>query len=225
MLQDQNTVDYVAYVKAAFLAKGNPLVAQGQMAYMKHQFDFMGLKAPVWVAITKDLFRDIGMPQDIQETVRLCFENEYREMQYFGLELVQKNLKKQDPEFIDFIEELICTKSWWDTVDWIAKLAGLHLKAHPQLIASVTEKWISSDYFWLRRVAIIFQLSYKEQTNTALLFDYIRRTKHEKEFFIRKAQGWALRQYSRTNPTAVREFIEKEQITGLARREGLRLMQ
>lgn len=143
-------------------------------------------------------------------------------MQYFALELIQKSLKKQDPDFIYFLEELICTRSWWDTVDWINKLVGLHFRKYPELIQPVTEKWMSSGNIWLQRVCLIFQLLYKDKTDTALLFDYILRLKDSKEFFIQKAAGWALRQYARTNPAAVRVFVAQHPLAPLTKREALK---
>ncbi len=145
-------------------------------------------------------------------------------MHYFALETVQKTLKKQPAEFIDFLEELICTRSWWDSVDWLAKLVGLHFKLYPALIQPVTERWVSSGNMWLQRVSMIFQLTYKEKTDAELMFGYIRRLAHSKEFFIQKGAGWALRQYSKTNPEAVAHFVENTQLAPLTKREALRLL-
>ena len=143
-------------------------------------------------------------------------------MQYFGLETVQKALKTQSPEFIDFLEELILTKSWWDTVDWIAKLVGIHFRQFPDLIKPVTERWMDSGNIWLQRVSMIFQLMYKEKTDAELMFGYIRRLSGSKEFFIQKGAGWALRQYSKTNPDAVLHFVENNKVAPLTKREALK---
>lgn len=196
------------------------------MWYMKHNFEFFGLKAPQWMALTKALHAELGVPEgeDLKQLVRLCYEDDHREMHYFGLETAQKTLKKQPAEFIDFLEELICTRSWWDTVDWLAKLVGIHFRQYPQLIRPVTERWMDSGNMWLQRVSMIFQLSYKEKTDADLMFAYIRRLSGSKEFFIQKGAGWALRQYSRTNPEAVQAFIESTSLAPLTRREGLRLI-
>jgi len=218
---------YLRDVKAVFQEHGNPEVAPFQMKYMRNQFAFYGLKAPVWVALTKDIVREKGIPQgeSLKELVRLCFDDEYREIQYFALELLQKCIKKQEEDFIGLLEETITTKSWWDTVDWTAaKMVGAHLKRYPSLVPSVPGRWIESDNIWLQRSAILFQLKYKRETNTDLLFRYILRRADSKEFFIQKASGWALREYSKTDPEAVRKFIGENKLAALTRREGMRLM-
>ena len=214
--------NYYRLVRDTFHQHGQPDVAQGQMAYMRHQFEYFGLKMPAWTALTKDLMKTQGVPDgaDLQELARLCFDDEHREMQYFALECVQKMLKKQAPGFIDFLEELICTKSWWDTVDWIAKLVGIHFRRHPDLIQPVTERWMQSGHLWLQRVCLIFQLMYKEETDAELMFRYIRQVAGSKEFFLQKGAGWALRQYSKTNPEAVRQFLADTKVASLTRREG-----
>lgn len=217
---------YYQLVRETFRNHGNPDTAQGQMAYMRHQFEYFGLKMPAWMALTKKMHAEQGIPQGeaLKELIRLCFADEHREMQYFALETLQKTLKTQPPECIDFMEELIRTRSWWDTVDWINKLVGMHFKRYPELIKPVTERWMQSGYFWLQRVCMIFQLPYKAKTDQELLFHYVLQVASSKEFFLQKGAGWALRQYSRTNPEAVRNFVSQHKLPALTRREALRLM-
>lgn len=193
---------------------------------MRHQFECFGLKMPQWTAHTKTIHKEHGLPQgdDLMQLARLCFGDDHREMHYFALETVQKTLKKQPSEFIEFLEELILTHSWWDTVDWINKLVGIHFQRFPELIKPVTSRWMDSGNIWLQRVCLIFQLSYKEKTDKELMFRYVRRVADSKEFFLQKGAGWALRQYSRTNPAAVRQFVESTRLSALTRREALRLM-
>lgn len=214
--------DYYQLVRDTFRRAGSPEVAQGQMAYLRHQFEYFGLKMPAWMALTKTIIGEAGIPDgaDLQTLARLCFADDHREMQYFALECVQRRLKTQPPEFADFLEELIRTKSWWDTVDWIAKLTGMHFRRHPDLIRPVTERWMASDHLWLQRVCLIFQLMYKEKTDAGLLFRYIRQVAGSREFFLQKGAGWALRQYSKTNPEAVRQFLAETRVSPLTRREG-----
>ncbi len=217
--------EYLTYVKSCLRQKGDPARAQGQMAYMRNQYEYYGLRAPEWVALFKQIFAEKGLFQGeaLRELARLCFEDEYREVHYFALEMVQKVLKKEPEEFIHFLEELISTKSWWDTVDWISKMVGVHFGRHPHLIRPVTERWMGSGNIWLQRVCLIFQLMYKEKTDAALLFDYILRLQDSREFFIRKGAGWALRQYSKTAPEAVSAFIESNPgLPALTRREGMK---
>lgn len=216
--------EYRDQVVTLFQQKGDPDRAQGQMWYMRYQFEYFGLKAPEWMALAKALFAKHGIPEGgaLIKTARLCYEDDHREANYFAIEMVQKVLKKQDENFIDFLEELIVTKSWWDTVDWLAKLAGLHFQRFPHQILPVTERWMNSDNMWLQRSAIIFQLKFKSQTNSELLFTYIRRVADSKEFFLQKGAGWALREYSKTAPDVVLEFIKNNALAPLTRREGLK---
>lgn len=217
-------VAYYQHVRDLFRERGNPETAQGQMGYMRHQFEYFGLKMPQWMALTKDIHKKHDLPEgeDLMELARLCFADDHREMHYFALETVQKALKSQPEKFIDFIEELILTRSWWDTVDWIAKLAGLHFRRFPELIKPVTERWMTSGNMWLQRVCLIFQLMYKEKTDAALMFDYIKRLSNSKEFFIQKGAGWALRQYSKTDPEAVKAFVQRNPVAPLTKREALK---
>ncbi|MBC7776303.1 MAG: DNA alkylation repair protein [Phycisphaerae bacterium] len=216
--------DYYLLVRNTFRAHGNPDVALGQMAYMRHQFEYFGLKMPAWMALTKIIHTQNGIPEgeDLKSLIRLCFEDEHREMHYFALETLQKTLNKQPSECIEFLEELILTRSWWDTVDWINKLVGLHFRRYPDLIKPVTERWMDSGHIWLQRVCLIFQLTYKDKTNTALLFGYVQRLAGSKEFFLQKGAGWALRQHAKIDPAAVVEFVEKTRLAALTRREALK---
>lgn len=217
---------YYALVRNTFHTHGNPETAQGQMAYMRNQYEYFGLKMPQWMALTKIIHQEQDLPQGeyLKKLARLCFQDDHREMHYFALATVEKALKSVPSDFIQFLEELILTHSWWDTVDWISKLVGLHFKQFPQLIAPVTEHWMASSNFWLQRVCLIFQLTYKEKTDAELMFKYVRRVADSKEFFLQKGAGWALRQYSRTNPEAVREFVANTRLAALTKREAMRLI-
>ena len=154
--------------------------------------------------------------------MRLCFEEEHREMHYFGLQMVEKVTKKEGEDFIDFLEELILNKSWWDTVDWISKFVGWHFQRFPQQIIPVCKKWLASENIWLQRVAVIFQRYKNYPTDEKLLFENILHVKHIDEFFIQKGIGWALRDHSKQHPQVVVDFIKKNKIEGLAKREGLK---
>jgi 3-methyladenine DNA glycosylase AlkD len=218
---------YLTHVQSVFLEKGDPEIALGQMRYMRNQFDYYGLKAGQWMALAKEIMAEKGIPEgdDLKAFAQLCFDDEHREMHYFALEMVQKTLKKQPADFIDFLESLITTKSWWDTVDWLAKLVGIHFKKYPQLILPITERWMASGNFWLQRVCLIFQLTYRDKTDFDLMKKYILQIAASKEFFLQKGAGWALRQYSRTNPNAVVHFVnENPQLAALTKREALRLL-
>ena len=217
---------YFEKVQSVLREHGNPEIAQGQIAYMKHQFDYFGLKTPVWLDISKHFFNENGVFQgeDLKEFVRMCFDEPQREMNYIGLEMAQKAMKNEPEDFIHFLEELILTKSWWDSVDWLAKLVALHFDRFPHQIKPITEGWISSDNMLLQRIAITFQRYFKKKTDAHMLFDYVLRLSHSTEFFIQKGSGWALREYSKVNPQAVLDFVENNKLSNLTRREAIRLI-
>ncbi len=194
--------------------------------YMRHKFPFYGLASPERKALSTILFRSWGTvpAQTAKELCVLCFgEGEKRELQYFVNDFVQPQAKKLDLSWIPLFEALILQKSWWDTVDFLSpKLAGPILKRFPDEAERITEGWLEADNYWLQRSAILFQLDYGLDTRTDLLFDYILRRASSREFFVQKASGWALRQYGRKNPEAVREFIDENRLalSALTIREG-----
>lgn len=217
--------DYVALIRERFSEAGDPLVAEGQMAYMRHRFAYYGLKAPQWVALLREIFAEHGVYEgkQLQIFARLCFREEYHEMFYAGLQMIEKQIKKQQEDFIDFLEYAIVTGDWWDTVDWVNKLVGIHFRRYPILQHPRCRKWIASGNTWLQRVAIIHQLMYKEATDEALLFEMILHRIDSSEFFVQKGAGWALRQYARTKPGAVRRFVKAHpDLPALSRREALK---
>jgi 3-methyladenine DNA glycosylase AlkD len=220
--------EYYELVTRALADAGDPVRASGQSAYMKHKFVFYGLKAPEWVQMTKAWHAQYGVPSGsaLEDLTALCFEDDHREMQYFAVETVQRRIKEQPATFINQLEWLITTKSWWDTVDWLAKLVGIFFQKHPQLIKPTTERWMDSGDIWLQRVSIIFQLFYKQKTDTDLMFRYILRIAHDKEFFLRKGAGWALRQHTRTDAQIVEQFVamHTDQLSALTKKEALRLL-
>lgn len=221
-----SVTDYFIKLKQLLVENGNPETAQGQIAYMKNQFDYFGLKAPVWMNITKTFFKEHGIfdGDDLKKFAQLCFDEPQREMHYIAIQMIQQALPRQSDNFILFLEKLILIKSWWDSVDWLTKLVAEHFKRYPHQIRPITEGWMSSENIWLQRVAITFQRYYKQKTNSAMLFDYILRLSHSTEFFIQKGSGWALREYSKYNPQAVLDFVNKHDLPRLTRREAVRLM-
>lgn len=204
---------------AAYLQKANTIlletgiyeVAEKQSAYMRNKFPFYGLTAPQTKPIFNELFKNYGKftGVDLIAFVRLCFENEYRETHYLGILMVEKQIKKQKLDFSNFLEEMIITNSWWDSVDWISKMVGIHFLRFPEQIKLVTRRWMDSENIWLQRVAIIFQRYKNYPTDEDLLYQYILEIKPSQEFFLQKAAGWALRDHSKEKPESVRNFIEE----------------
>jgi 3-methyladenine DNA glycosylase AlkD len=221
-----NTKNYVEGIAKIFHEKGNPENAFYQAKYMKNHFEFYGLKAKEWMALSKNYFADHGYPAipELEEFVKLCYRYPQREMHYFAITVLEKLEKKLPVSAIDIFEFAIVNNSWWDTVDWISKLVGKHLALHPELQPGITDKFNQSNHLWLVRVSIIFQLFYRDKTDTKLLEKYILPYLGHKDFFIRKAIGWALRHYSKYNPEFVIEFVEQHQneMSGLSVREAIR---
>jgi 3-methyladenine DNA glycosylase AlkD len=131
--------------------------------------------------------------------------------------------KELPAKFIKTIEYLLITKSWWDTVDSISGgTLGVHFRRFPEVREKYLTKWRTSDNFWLRRATILFQLSYKKETDFDLLCEIIRENLGSKEFFINKAIGWSLRQYARVDPKAVKRFVNATPLHPLSRREAMK---
>jgi 3-methyladenine DNA glycosylase AlkD len=215
---------YLQMVTDTFVEAGDPLRAEQQRAYMRNQFEYCGLRAPEWMALAKSFFADHGMysGNSLRQFVQICMDQEYREIQYVGIEMMQRMLTHQNQSWIKVLEKCITTNSWWDTVDWLAKITGMHFRRFPELQHEYAYKWIASDNMWLQRVAIIHQLFYREETDELLLFDMIRRVSGSREFFIQKACGWALRQHAKTFPDRVRSYLEVQTLSNLTIREAMK---
>ena len=191
--------------------------------YMRNQFLFLGIRTPLRRKLTKQFFKESGiLKADFNpEFVRSLWNLEHREYQYVAVDYITSLLDKLTREDILLMEELITTKSWWDTVDMLAqKPVGTIAKKFPEVIFTNVEKWVTSKNMWLQRSAILFQLKYKRDTDEDLLYRYIQTHASSKEFFIQKAIGWALREYSKTNHDSVHDFIENNELAKLSVREG-----
>jgi 3-methyladenine DNA glycosylase AlkD len=220
--------EYYEAVSREMAQTSDPAYAEKQSKYMKHHFAFFGLKADQWLLIARDTHMRYGVPSGhaLADFVQYCYEDDYREMQYFALQTLERRIKEQDAGYIDQLEYLITTKSWWDSVDWLAKLVGVFFNKHPQLIKPVTERWMASGHLWLMRTCLIFQLRYRDKTDTALMFRYILQVAESKEFFLRKGAGWALRQHTRTDAGVIQAFVAENAdiLSPLTKREALRLL-
>ncbi|MDQ0218455.1 3-methyladenine DNA glycosylase AlkD [Peribacillus cavernae] len=190
---------------------------------MKDLFLFLGIKSPLRKELTKEFFLESGiLKKDFQPGfVTMLWKKREREYQYVALDYLERSLKKLQKKDLFLMKELIITKSWWDTVDMLAsKPVGKIAEDHPEVIIEEIEDWSVCDNLWLRRTSILFQLKYKESTDENLLYKYILRNADSKEFFIQKSIGWSLREYSKTNPESVREFIASNPLARLSVREG-----
>ncbi|RMX15944.1 DNA alkylation repair protein [Vandammella animalimorsus] len=186
----------------------NPERAAPMAAYMKHRFDYLGIAKPQLVAICKPFFKEAAQADVDWRFIEQCWASPWREMQYAALHYLKAVQQKLTPQDVPRLQWLITEKSWWDTVDFLDRIVGGIARLHPEVNA-VLLAWSQSDNIWLRRVAIDHQLLRKDQTDTALLERILCNNLGQREFFINKAIGWALRDYSKTNPQWVRAFIDQ----------------
>lgn len=191
-------------------------------SYMRNKFKFLGIKSLKRKEIFKEIFENFKNNKEIdKEFVVKFFNKDYREFQYIAIDYLIKMKKYFLKDDIFFIKDLIITKSWWDTVDLIASnLLGQICKKYPSLIDEQIVFWINDDNMWIRRSSIIFQLRYKENTNLEILQKSIESNIDDNEFFIQKAIGWALREYSKTDYKWVLNFINNHNFSKLSKREA-----
>ncbi|MDL2237094.1 DNA alkylation repair protein [Christensenellaceae bacterium OttesenSCG-928-K19] len=191
-------------------------------AYMRDLFPYLGVQTPVRKSICRPYFKEAKKEASVDfDFTDLCWQNEYREFQYIAVDylaLMQKCLTAQD---IPKLKEYITTKPWWDTIDALDQVMGNLALADPS-INSTLLAWSTDDSIWVRRVAIDHQLGRKEKTDAKLLAQIIKNNFGSEEFFINKAIGWSLREYSKTNPDWVRGFISenREHLAPLSIKEG-----
>ncbi len=217
---------YVVSLKTLFEAHANPSQAAPMKKYMRDQFEFLGIKTPERRELQKQFFNSQKLPStlELKPILRDLWALPQREFQYAGIGLLGRLVKALPQGFTSTIEYLIITKPWWDTVDALASdIVGEHFHRFPKVREKYIAKWRVSNNFWLRRTCLLFQLGYKEATDFDLLCSLIRENLGSNEFFINKAISWALRQYARTNPQAVKQFVKKTpELHPLSRREAMK---
>jgi 3-methyladenine DNA glycosylase AlkD len=217
---------YALSLKTLFEQNANPAQAGPMKKYMRNQFEYLGIKSPQLTALLKDFIKENGLPSldQLDVITHELWSLPQREFQYAAMGLIGRFEKNFEPEFISTIEYLLVTKSWWDTVDSLAGHAvGTHFKRFPAVKAKYLKRWRKSDNFWLRRTTLLFQLTYKKETDFDLLCELIHENLGSDEFFINKAIGWALRQYAHTNPAPVKKFVKAtKELHPLSRREALK---
>ncbi|WP_423899260.1 DNA alkylation repair protein [Corynebacterium matruchotii] len=189
----------------------DPEVAAGQKAYMRGKFEFLGVKTPDRRRASKSFIASHG-PQVVPD---LWAEPE-REFQYVGADMLWAKVSQLSSADVEWLGGFVQQKSWWDTVDALAKTIGQVATAQQMLT------WSVADNLWLRRVAIIHQLRRKTSTDAALLARIIVNNVGSTEFYINKAIGWALREYSKTDTDWVRGFVATHELSRLSQREALK---
>ena len=216
---------WVKEVTQALPPLANSENAHFMKSYMRGQYAFYGIQSGPRRVAVKPMFEKAQLPsiEDLPQIINELWALPEREYQMVAVDLLIKIKKKLPIDVFDDVERWITTKSWWDTVDMIAThIAGNLYLLYPNEFNHYYSKWAASQNIWLRRTCILYQLKYKTNTDTQRLFSIIKRNKSDNEFFIQKAIGWALREYSKTNADAVVQFIQTEHIQGLAKREGLK---
>ena len=211
-----------------FRKASNSELAIPMEKYMKNNFSFLGIKTEQRRAIFKSNYEQntVGVKSNFRVIAWELFQMKEREFHQTAIDLLLKEFKKKYVlEDIQLIEKLIITNSWWDSVDTIAKyILGGYLLQFPSETLKVIERFSNSENMWLNRSAILFQLSYKDKTNFEILKSECEKHKDSNEFFIQKAIGWALRDYSRFNPKGVEAYVNSTNLKPLSRREALRLL-
>ena len=183
--------------------------AQKMSKYMLNKFEYIGIKTPERRKIFKNFFKEYKNEEKIDwEFVNKCWENKYREFQYVAADYLKNMKDKLTIDDIPKFKQLILKKSWWDTIDNLDMTIGA-LALKDSNVNKILLEWSLDENIWLRRIAIDHQLLRKEKTDTELLEKILKNNLGQAEFFINKAIGWALRDYSKTNPEWVRNFIEE----------------
>ena len=196
--------------------------AQKMSKYMLNKFEYIGIKTPERREIFKNFFKEYKNEEKIDwEFVNNCWENKYREFQYVAADYLKNMKDKLTIDDIPKFKRLILEKSWWDTIDNLDMTIGA-LALKDSNVNKILLEWSIDENIWLRRIAIDHQLLRKEKTNTELLEKVLENNLGQAEFFINKSIGWALRDYSKTNPEWVKNFIEKnkEKMAKLSIREA-----
>jgi 3-methyladenine DNA glycosylase AlkD len=211
---------------------GDPQRAKQQQAYMKSTMPFAGVPVPETTRMARTLFKAETLASKevwIETIEKLWREAKVREERYATLSLIGlRNYQGwRDTALLPVYEELIITGAWWDFVDEIAaKLVGELLAKHPRKVTPVLRRWSKGEDIWKRRTAILAQLKFGTGTNFALLEAFMAPSIESREFFLRKAIGWALREYSKTNPHAVIDYVARHEdtLSGLSKREALKVL-
>lgn len=218
---------YLVSLQQKFEQHRNPANAIAMKRYMKGQYDYFGIKAPVRREIGKQHLHEHGIPaeDDFEQVLFECWDMPEREYQYFAMELAARVAKKAELCRVDVYEYMAEHKSWWDTIDFISSnLVGVHFQKFPDAIIPYTERWMDSGNMWLQRVSILFQLKYRKATDLELMTRYIERLSGSREFFINKAIGWILREYSKSDPAWVTDYVKGQWpgLSPLSRREAMK---
>ena len=218
------TAELVADLRAALEAVADPERAEPMAAYMKHHFPFLGVPTPARRAAQKPTLDTLAGAdgEAVLALAEACWREPERELQQVGADALRRFVSVLEPHQLSRVGALVTTRAWWDTVDTLAiHTVGPLVAGHSDLVA-VMDRWIEDPDRWLARTAILHQLLWKADTDAQRLFRYADRRASDQDFFIRKALGWALRQYARTDPEAVWAFVDaqRDRLSALTLREA-----
>ncbi|MCZ6642540.1 MAG: DNA alkylation repair protein [Gammaproteobacteria bacterium] len=226
----------IARIRQALLfefdKEADPERALQQQAYMKSAMPYLGIMMPVLRSAAKSVFKahPIDDPDSWHDTALAIWRKaRYREERYAAIDLVAlpRYRKWLTPDSLPMLEEFIVTGAWWDYVDGIAtRFFGHLLTNYPEALSPLLWAWAEDENIWRRRTAILAQLKYKTRTDEKLLFHALEASMDEKEFFLEKAIGWALREYSKSCPEVVIDYVEKHgpRLSNLSKREALKVL-
>ncbi|GAB2841396.1 DNA alkylation repair protein [Pseudoduganella ginsengisoli] len=208
----------ITEIRSALLPLADSERAPAMRAYMRDRFIFLGIATPARRAAIKPIIRQISEPQLVLPLAQALWTSPEREYHYAALDMLALHWKKLHADDIPRLITLARTHAWWDSVDGMAGIIGDVLRHRHDYM----DEALASSDFWVRRIALLHQLGWRGKTDETRLFNYCKALAHEKEFFIQKAIGWALRDYARHAPDRVREFtaINKDILAALSYREA-----
>ncbi|MEU6544948.1 DNA alkylation repair protein [Streptomyces sp. NPDC046859] len=211
---------------STYAAAADPGRAAAMRAYMKDVAPFLGIPSPERRALSRSVVRGTPRPDegDCTAVALRCWRLPEREYQYFAVDYLRRHVTRLSSGFLPVTRQLVSTVPWWDTVDALAAHVVGGLVTADAALAADMDAWIEDDDLWVARTALLHQLRYRERTDTRRLFAYCLRQSGHPDFFIRKAIGWCLREYAKTDPGAVRDFLAREggRFAPLSVREALK---
>jgi 3-methyladenine DNA glycosylase AlkD len=221
--------EIVGRITERFEAARDPAAAEPMIAYMRHQFAFLGISTKPREVLLRDALVGAPTPDeaDLVALARELWTRDEREYQYVSGGLLRKYQRVLTPDFLPTAHHLITTRSWWDTVDGLAQhVVGSLVRRH-RALETVMAAWLHDDNIWLARTSILHQERWKADTDPAILFDACRARAADQEFFLRKGIGWALRSYSYIDPVAVEQFVvdHDTELSGLSKREAMKAIE
>jgi 3-methyladenine DNA glycosylase AlkD len=224
---DRETARLKMAIKTTLTPLADPERAQQMSNYMRGKFEYLGIATPVRRAAVLPVIRAFKPADalDLLEASRSLWSMPEREYQYAGLDLLDCHQKILTTRDLASLLKLVEDKSWWDTVDSLAGIIGRIVRQEKQAGQRLMDRCIKAKNLWVRRVAMLHQLGWRGETDTARLFGYAERLAPETDFFIRKAIGWALRDYAKHDRATVEEFVRKgkDRLSPLTCREALLL--